>query len=182
MEKHKFTDEERGRPTSEKAKAKISLNAQLHGFYVSSNFLCCSACKLKDDCSLKGKFTDWIGEERCQAEADMYKVIMAAIEEELEDEPLRSIHLFTANILVADYITFCRAHKYLTKKGLVTRIKIKDDKTGEIKEIDAQNILKRDMYYQKRSILDFLASLKLDRAGRDPSSQKFDLAIKFTSE
>lgn len=179
---HVFTDEERGRPTSPEGKAINELSAQTHGFYVSANFLCCKACEFKKACQGRGDFKDFMGIERCIYEEQLYIGFMKQIEAELEDEPLKLIHLATANILLADYLTFCRAHRYLTKEGLVMKFKIKDDKSGEIKEILAQNILKKDMYYQKRSILEFLSSLKLSRASRDPATQKFDLAMKFQSE
>ena len=171
----------RGRPTSAQGKAAIKANPMKHSFYVHAGILCCKACDLKDTCPLRGKFKDDMGIEKCADELEIYEQIMAMLEEDIKDEKLKVLHRELGRIMAFDFLIYLRASRYIGDEGLATTIHVKDDKTGEVRKTKVQNILKKDMYYTKKSILEFMKSLKLNR-DQGTDEKPFDLAITLTGK
>lgn len=170
-------------PKTDAGKEYVSGNLVTHGFY-SNKFFQCSRCprnqesKLWDKMSkcVEKKFLDRFGIERCSFESDEFNRLIAHFFKEYD-------HLVEADMpsverMVMIMIRLGRVESYMADSGLVQSIPVFNPKTGQTHWMDAQNVLKKDAYYDDRTLKQWLESLRLTKEKDDPSGpQKVDIAI-----
>ena len=87
---------------------------------------------------------------------------------------------FLLKLKVIIMIRLGRVESYMADTGLVQATPVFNPKTGETHWLDAQNILKKDAYYDDRTLKQWLESLKLTKEkDEDGGKQKIDIALSF---
>lgn len=161
-----------------------------HGFYVNKMRPCLGCPKFDDETCpyyyvIPGKenmhehMFDDFGVNRCVPEYKYFqklkKEFMEAYSISKADEPL-------LDKMCMVLIRTGRVEEYLADEGLVQIRNVKDEKTGRILEVPAQNLLKKDAYFDDKVVREWLSNLKISRKERDVTSTNDDLAIVFTQE
>lgn len=161
-----------------------------HGFYYNKLRPCLKCDKHKDEScpyffEKAGRehqqefMFDEFGVARCVPEANYFKYLRNLFKKSYKitegDEPL-------LDKMCMIIIRSGRVEEYLADEGLLQMRKLKDDKTGQIHDVLAQNLLKKDAYFDDKMIREWLENLKISRKSRDVISEDDDLAIVFTQE
>lgn len=177
-----FEDKKPGRPVGSKGIK--------HGFYVNKMRPCMGCPKFDDETCpyyyiIPGKenmhehMFDDFGVNRCVPE---YKYF-----EKLKKEFTNAYQITEAEKPLLDKMCMIlirtgRVEEYLADEGLVQIRNVKDEKTGRILEVPAQNLLKKDAYFDDKVVREWLSNLKISRKERDVETTNDDLAIVFTQE
>ncbi len=177
-----FTDKKPGRP---KGSSGIK-----HGFYVNKMRPCMSCSKFQDEScpyyyvvpqseSMQEHMFDEFGVNRCVPEYKYFQLLKkeftSAYTITKAEEPL-------LDKMCMILIRTGRVEEYLADEGLVQIRNVKDEKSGRVLEVPAQNLLKKDAYFDDKVVREWLGNLKISRKERDVESGKDDLAIIFTEE
>lgn len=75
-----------------------------------------------------------------------------------------------------------RVEEYLADEGLIQLRNVIDEKSGKVFEVPAQNLLKKDAYFDDKMVKEWLSNLKISRKERDVEDTDNDLALVFTQE
>lgn len=165
-------------------------NYKKHGFYLNKMKPCNSCPKMKDESCpyfhrLDGKehlhqlLSDEFGVYRCVPEFKYFQNLKETFSETYKltkaDKPLMEK-------MCMILVRAARVEEYLADEGLVQIKNMKDDKTGEIKEVTVQNMLKKDAYFDDKIIREWLDNLNLSRKNRLEEKEERDFAIVLTKK
>ena len=171
-------------PKTEAGKEFASGNLTVHGFY-SNKFFPCNRCPRNNQTKVWDKqskceekrFLDKFGIERCSIEHKEFERLLNHFFKEYDhlniaDQP-------TVERMIMIMIRLGRVESYLADSGLVQATPVFNPKSGETHWLDAQNVLKKDAYYDDRTLRQWLESLRLtkDKDDNKDKSQKLDIAI-----
>ena len=177
-----FSDKKPGRPKGS--------HGIKHGFYVNKMKPCMGCPKFEDETcpyyyvipgkeNMQEHMFDEFGTNRCVPEYRYFdklrKEFKSAYSITTAEEPL-------LDKMCMILIRTGRVEEYLADEGLVQIRNVKDEKSGRILEVPAQNLLKKDAYFDDKVVREWLSNLNISRKERDVESGKDDLAIIFTEE
>lgn len=124
-------------------------------------------------------YIDPAGEHRCRLEANylnkLKKTFMLKNNLSKNEEPF-------VDMMLLDFLMAYRASKYVAQKGLVQITKVKDKVSGQVHDIEIQNILKKDIYFDQKLIREWADSLQVTpKSKRLIDTDKDDVAIVFSN-
>ncbi len=177
-----FTDKKPGRPVGSKG--------YKHSFYINKMKPCAKCSKFLDEScpyyfSLEGRETmqeymfDEFGVARCVPEFKYFNNLKKQFKEAYSITEAEAPLLDKMCMIM---IRSGRVEEYLADEGLIQIRNVVDEKSGKVFEVPAQNLLKKDAYFDDKMIKEWLNNLKISRKERDVDSDKDDLAIIFTQE
>ncbi len=181
-EKKIFTDKKPGRPVGSKG--------YKHSFYVNKMKPCSNCNKFQDEScpyyyshegreNMQEYMFDEFGVARCVPEFKYFN--------ELKKQFKSAYKITEAEAPLLDKMCMImirsgRVEEYLADEGLIQIRNVVDEKSGKVFEVPAQNLLKKDAYFDDKMIKEWLNNLKISRKERDVDSGSDDLAIVFTQE
>ena len=181
-EKKIFTDKKPGRPLGSKG--------YRHSFYINKMKPCSKCPKFLDEScpyyySQKGRehmqeyMFDEFGVARCVPEFRYFSSLKKMFRAEYNIKPAEEPLLDKMCMIL---IRSGRVEEYLADEGLIQIRNVVDEKSGKVFEVPAQNLLKKDAYFDDKMVKEWLNNLKISRKERNINEDKDDLAIVFTQE
>lgn len=169
---------------TKKGKAVISTNALKHGFY-SAGLAFCEKCPYLDkedreNCPRYRTFVESVsGLGRCDFEREDLQKLYVQFNQDFE---LLDSDKTILKEMLYSLIGLKRSRRYLGRRGLIQKQKIKDDKSGKVYDTFSLNRVKKDMYYAEKNIREWLEQLKIARSQRDSGTQGLDLSLEIMKE
>lgn len=161
-----------------------------HGFYVDK-MRPCSKCpkQLNGTCPyfyvIKGMehmhqhMHDEFGVNRCVPEYHYFNNLLNSFK---EDYDFKRSDLPLVEKMCMILVRASRVEQYIADQGLTQIRTLKDDRTGELRDAEMQNLLKKDAYFDDKMFREWLELMRVSRKDRKEIDTNDDIAIVLTTE